>query len=223
MVTVESTPFRSTAVSPHQLEPGDLAACYGVDLTSRLISLGTASFFGPPELRWPPSHVALCCRHEDRTIWVESTSLCRHACLFRGGTVAGVQAHRPLDRIRDYVQAGGQVDLYRLTELNGLSASECRLLSRILIDHLIRRTIRYDFRGALLSGTRAFQLTRLFPGASLERLFCSELIAAVLMRLGRLNHANPTRFNPGRLLRELVRTGKYHRVITLKSGQLWSA
>ncbi len=112
----------------------------------------------------------------------------------------------------DYIRGGGWVDLYRLTEINRLSDAESRLLSRLLIEHLVRKHVRYDVSGALLSGTRAFQLSRLFPGADLERLFCSELIAAVLMRLGRMNHANPTRFNPGRLLRCLVRTGKYQRV-----------
>lgn len=198
-------------ITPHSLLPGDIAACYGVDWTSRLISAGTSSLVGPHELCWPPSHVAICCRNDDETIWVESTSLCHRACLFRRMPVSGVQAHRPYDRIADYVRSGGRVDLYRLTEINRFSKSESCLLSRLLIDHFIKKHIRYDMSGAVLSGTRAFQLTRLFPGADLQRLFCSELIAAVLMRLGRMNHANPTRFNPGRLLRHLVRTGKYHR------------
>ncbi|MGE4000933.1 MAG: hypothetical protein AB7I48_12010 [Planctomycetaceae bacterium] len=207
------------SVSPHALEPGDIAACYGVDWTGRLISCGTASLWGPPGLRWPPSHVAICCRHDDGILWVESTSLCRHACLIRGCSAAGVQAHRPLNRIGDYVRAGGRVDVYRLSDINGLSATESRLLSRILIDHCVRKHVQYDLSGAVLSGTRAFQLSHLFPGADLERLFCSELIAAVLMRLGRMNHANPTRFNPGRLLRELVRTGKYRPVATFQRSR----
>jgi hypothetical protein len=50
------------------------------------------------------------------------------------------------------------------------------------------------------------------PGADLQSLFCSELVAAILMRLNRLNHANPTGFSPARLLRTLVLLGKYHRV-----------
>jgi hypothetical protein len=123
-----------------------------------------------------------------------------------------VQVHRPHTRIADYVRGGGRVDIYRLADIQQLSSAESRLLSRILIDHFVRRGVCYDLGGALLSGTRAFQLTRCFPTANLDELFCSELVAAVLMRLGRMNHANPTRFSPGRLLRELVRQGTYRRL-----------
>ena len=51
------------------------------------------------------------------------------------------------------------------------------------------------------------------PQADLNELFCSELVAAVCMRLGRMNRSNPTKFNPACLLRELVRQGtfQFHR------------
>lgn len=109
---------------------------------------------------------------------------------------------------------GGFVDIYRLTPINRFSVEEQRLLTRILIDHFVRPGLNYDWRGAAYSGTRLLQASRLFPVADLEELFCSELVAAVLMRLNRLNHANPARYHPARLLRELVRTGKYQRVQT---------
>lgn len=198
-------------------QPGDIAACYGADLTSRVICLGTMSGVGPAGLRWPPSHVAMVCHHAGRPVWVESTTLCPQACLVNGRQTTGVQAHPPQDRVEDYLSAGGRVDQYRFTDINRLSEAEDRLLSRLLIDHFVRRRIAYDFGGAVLSGTRVFQLLRIFPGANLETLFCSELIAAVLMRLGRMNHANPTRFNPARLLRTLVRTGKYVHCQTFRS------
>ncbi|MBT6153663.1 MAG: hypothetical protein HOH82_03115, partial [Planctomycetaceae bacterium] len=57
--------------------------------------------------------------------------------------------------------------------------------------------------------TRLFKRTRLLPNADLNELFCSELVAAVLMRLSRLNRTNPTRYNPACLLRQLVREGSY--------------
>ncbi|MBX3438719.1 MAG: hypothetical protein KF861_14590 [Planctomycetaceae bacterium] len=207
-------------VASDSFQPGDIAACYGVDWTSCLIRCGTASVWGPRGLKWPPSHVAVCCRHEGRSLWIESTSLCRHPCLLQSRLIAGVQAQHPEDRIRDYVQSGGRVDLYRLTDVNQLTAGESRLLTDVLIDHFIRRRVRYDVSGALLSATRVLQLTRLFPGADLNRLFCSELVAAVMMRLGRMNHANPTRFHPGRLMRELVRTGKYERAMTFSRSRI---
>ncbi|QDT31011.1 hypothetical protein [Thalassoglobus polymorphus] len=197
-------------------QPGDIAACYGSDWTGRFISLGTASFFSPPKLLFGPSHVAILCEVQGDLVWVESTTLCRSPCLIRGEPVAGAQAHRPRDRINDYVLNAGKVDLYRLTPINKLSAAESQLLSAILINHFVRSGKQYDMAGALLSGTRAFQLSRLFPGANLDELFCSELVAAVAMRLNRMNHSNPTRFHPARLMRQLVRSGKYHFVETIQ-------
>lgn len=201
-----------------QLLPGDIAACFGTDLTGRVISWGTASLLAPRGLRIAPSHVAICCEHEEQVVWVESTTLCGHACLVRGRPVSGVQVHRPHTRIADYERSGGRVDIYRLADIQRLSSAESRLLTRILIDHFVRRAVSYDLGGAMLSGTRVFQLTRCFPSASLDELFCSELVAAVLMRMGRMNHANPTRFHPGRLLRELVRQGTYRRAGSMERG-----
>jgi hypothetical protein len=193
-------------------EPGDLAACHGADWTSRLIRWQTASLFPPAGLRLGPSHVALLCRWRDEMIWTESTTLCRSPCLIRQRQVSGAQAHRPQERIADYVNAGGRVDIYRLTHFHRLSIEESRLLTRLVLDEFIDPGIGYDLGGALLSGTRVLHRSRWFPGTDLEQLFCSELAAAVVMRLNRMNHANPTRYNPARLLRELVRTGKYVRV-----------
>lgn len=190
-------------------QPGDLAACYGRDWISRTISFGTASLLAPRRLKLGPSHVAMLCAHRDATIWVESTTLCPHPCLILGYPLSGVQAHLPDNRVRDYVDAGGRVDVYRLSGIDKLSQEESQLLARILIKHFIGRRVRYDTGGALLSGTRLFKRTRLFPKADLHELFCSELVAAVLMRLNRMNRANPTRYNPACLLRQLVREGTY--------------
>ncbi len=126
--------------------------------------------------------------------------------------MAGTQAHDPRQRLADYTRQRGRVDLYRLTAIHRLCRYESRLLNRLLLQHFVARGVGYDVGGALLSGTRVFQLLRLFPAADLDRLFCSELIAAVLMRVGRLNHSNPTRYNPARLLRQLVRCGTYRRI-----------
>jgi len=132
-----------------------------------------------------------------------------HECLIRGEHVAGVQVHEPDNRIRDYLAQGGKVIRYALTPINRLTGSESELLTKILLGKFVERGINYDLGGALISGTRVFQLLRSFPGADLNRLFCSELVSAVLQRLGRLNRTNPTRHNPARLLREAVRQGVY--------------
>lgn len=193
-------------------EPLDIAACYGTDPASRAIRWGTASLFAPPRLRLGPSHVAVLCQVRDSQLWVESTTLCRHPCTILGHHLNGCQAHLPEERIQDYVRAGGRVDVYRLSPIEKLSQSESELLTTILVRHFIGRQINYDIGGALLSGTRLFKRTRLLPAADLNDLFCSELVAAVCMRLGRMNRANPTQYNPACLLRELVRYGTFQLV-----------
>lgn len=190
-----------------EFQPLDIAACYGTNPTAWAISYGTASLFAPRGLRIGPSHVAVLCEYHGRMVWVESTTLCRHPCVILGRPVSGCQAHLPELRIHDYLADGGRIDLYRLTPIDRLSGVESELLTRILVHHFIGRLVTYDMGGALLSGTRLFKHTRLLPSADLNELFCSELAAKVLMRLGRLNRANPTRYNPACLLRELVRQG----------------
>lgn len=200
------------AVCDDEFQPGDIAACWGRDWPGMGVSFATASLLAPAGLRWGPSHVAVLTQHAGRSLWVESTTLAPRACLVRGRRTAGIQVHRPADRIRDYLTVGGRVSLYRLVPIESLSSAEAALLDRILLEHLVPGTAPYDLGGAILSGTRVFHWTRLFPGADLARLFCSELVAAVLMRLGRLQRGNPTRYHPARLLRTLVRNGTYRRL-----------
>lgn len=190
-------------------EPLDIAACYGTGFTAQAISYGTASLLAPPRLRIGPSHVAVLCEFHGRMVWIESTTLCEHPCVIMARPINGCQAHLPEMRIQDYLQTGGRVDLYRLSPIEKLSTEESHLLTRILVRHFIGQQVSYDLGGALLSGTRLFKRTRLLPSADLNELFCSELVAAVCMRLGRMNRSNPTRFNPACLLRELVRPGTF--------------
>ena len=190
-------------------QAGDIAACFGAQPVSRLIEYGTASLLAPARLRIGPSHVAMLCEHKEAMSWVESTSLCRRACLVQRRIVRGTQVHHPCERVRDYVANGGRVDVYRLSPIYRFSESESRLLAKILIEHFVRLGIGYDLGGALLAGTRVFKCLRLFPRADLDQLFCSELLAAVLMRLGQLNHGNPTKYTPAGLLRVLVNQGTY--------------
>lgn len=201
--------MRSKSVS---FLPGDLVACYGTDAVSRFIRAATWSPLAPAGLRCGPSHVAILSESDRGLLWVESTTLCPHPCLIREQRVSGCQAHAPETRIQDYIQAGGRVELYRLTDINQLNREEQLLLRGILFRHFLSDPVGYDVGGAILSGTRAIRWLGLLPGADLHSLFCSELVAAILMRLNRLNHANPTGFSPARLLRLLVMLGKYHRV-----------
>lgn len=192
--------------------PADIAACYGTDWTANAIRLGTASVFGPARLRIGPSHVAIMCQHDGRMLWTESTTLCKHPCVIRDEHRNGCQAHEPANRIKDYVDMGGHVDLYRLAPIWSLSADESDLLSRIIVRYFVLADVGYDMGGALISGTRRLKYLRFMPDADLNELFCSELIAAVLMRIGRMKQANPVIYNPASLLRELVKCGTYQYV-----------
>jgi len=192
-----------------EFQPLDIAACYGRGFTAKAISYLTASALAPQRLKVGPSHVAVLTRFQGNMVWVESTTLCKHPCAILGYHVDGCQSHLPEDRVRDYVETGGHVDVYRLSPIEGLSTLESELLTKILVLHFIGQRVTYDLGGALLSGTRILKWTRFLPQADLNELFCSELVAAVLMRLGRMNRNNPTRFNPASLLRLLVRQGTF--------------
>jgi hypothetical protein len=194
-------------------EPGDILACYGSEPVSRAISWGTFCPTAPRGLRVAPSHVSIVAVDRGETVVFESTTLANRPCLIRGESVGGVQCHEPELRVWDYTHRGGRVDVYRLTQWNRLETREVFELSKQLREMTLAG-LTYDTGGALLSGTRVFQMTRLFPAADLESFFCSELVAFSLMRLHRLCRTNPTRFNPGRLCRRLVHEGTYRKVAT---------
>jgi len=189
------------------LQDGDLLACYGGDRAARAISVVTASVFAPRGLRLGPSHVGIVLG----SYLYESTTLCDEPCVVAGRRVSGVQAHYPKSRIDSYVNGGGRVQTYRLTDPWRLSPASLRHLWAI-VDVMIAQGTPYDTPGAALSGARLYQRSRKFPAADFRRFFCSELVALLLQVSGRLDVENPTRFNPGKLLRRLVSTGVYQLV-----------
>lgn len=176
--------------------PGDLITFHGCDPVSRVIEVATLG----------PSHVGIICLHNNEPLLVESTTLCPWPCVIRGIHWNGVQAHRPEDRIETYP---GSVERLRLAPIWSLSNDESELLSRILIRHCVGQP--YDLAGALVSGTRLLKWSRLLPYADLGSQFCSEMVAAVLMRLARMPIRNPALYNPASLVRALRRSGVYSR------------
>lgn len=195
----------------YQLQPGDILACYGSDWASWWISFFTASLRRPSSLRLGPSHVGIVVDHPGRgLILVESTTMCDHPCLFRGRPVSGVQAHYPEERIGDYLAGGGHVEVWRM---NPYWAVEPPAYWRIVKGYFDNpNETLYDLRGALTSGTRILCKILSYLETDLERLFCSELVAATLMHLCRLPLANATMYNPARLLRQLHRINVYQHV-----------
>lgn len=174
---------------------GDVIAFYGRDLTSRIIELATLG----------PSHVGIVADMQGRKMLVEATTMCPWPCAVMGERIDGVQAHILEERIDTYP---GSVWCHRLDPHWSLSTDESDLLTRILT-HWIGT--RYDLRGAVWSGTRILKWSRILPYSDLGSLFCSELLAAVLMRLGRLPVGNPGRYNPAGLIRTLQRACVYQR------------
>jgi hypothetical protein len=208
-------------ISPNNYQPmtGDIFACWGRDWISLGISAEgslTSWLTGPNNLRWSPSHVAIaCCRdvpNNRQEFWFESTQLTDRHCLQAERPVAGVQCHQIRDRLRDYVAAGGRVDVYRMPQFWRFDALEMTQLRATLLAMCGRPdgspAVSYDMGGAAFSGTRILKYLP-FGQANLDSLFCSELIASCLQRFCRLNLANPARYNPGLLLRQLVRQGTY--------------
>jgi hypothetical protein len=175
-------------------EAGDILIFFGTDWSSRIIELATRG----------PSHVGIVSREDDRGLLLyESTTLCDLPDRLTGRTCAGVQAHEPEERVRNYC---GRVSRLRLAPAWRLNRYEAQLLGQML-RHV--HGAEYDLCGALLSGTRLFKWTSLMPYPDLGSLFCSELCAAVLMRLGRLPLSNPSAYHPAALVRKLRRCGVY--------------
>jgi hypothetical protein len=212
---------RLTHETESRFEAGDIFACWGVDFVSRLISVQTSSVVGP--VRFGPSHVAIACQSTaalspDPFVWFESTTMTSRLCLAANRAVSGVQVHPIEDRIRDYTERGGTVWQYRLMPIDLLTTNEAFHLWQMLSEMLggdEQQAIGYDTRGAILSGTRVLKRF-LFSEQQLESVFCSELIAAVLMRLNRMNRRDPGWYNPARLIRTLVRSGTYERIATFE-------
>lgn len=174
-------------------QPGDVLAFYGTDLVSRVIEYAT---FGP-------SHVGIIAYHNGSPTLFESTTLCPIPCLVTGKQTDGVQAHYPADRIANYP---GRVERLELTPVWRMSSQQADELHQILM-HLIGTP--YSMNLAILSGTRLLKWSRFLPYADDASVFCSEMVAAVLMRLGRLCVSNPEKFNPANLVRSLRWSGVY--------------
>lgn len=200
-------------------QAGDIFACYGADWLSRFISLQTVNPLSPRGLRLGPSHVAIAAQvtGEVDCHWVESTSLARRACFVRNEVVRGCQVHPIGERVSDYVDAGGSVEVYRLHPINELVPGSAIELARDL-RWFVRQGVGYDFASAIFSGTHILRVTDAllsFWRPAADSVFCSQLLAAELQSLGLMNRQQPQRYTPGRLVRELVAQGVYFRAGSL--------
>lgn len=187
-------PPQAPAPAAQDWQAGDLLFFFGRGWASRVIEIATRG----------PSHVGIVCPFEGHgTLLAESTTLCDLPCELTGLKRRGVQFHDPLDRIAAY---DGRVARLRLTDGWFLTGQEIDRLVKLLFHYKGRP---YDLFGAPLSGTRLFKWTSLMPYPDLGSLFCSELCAAALMRVGRLPLSNASAYSPASLLRSLRRCGTY--------------
>lgn len=218
----------SETLKPLTIEPGDIFACFGSEAMSRFISIETSLLtwpFAPRGLKLSPSHVAIACPqfhpNHTRCYWFESTTMTHRKCVVAGRPVSGVQCHAVGDRLHDYL-INGAVELYRLTPINALSP-EAIMDMRSDLSWFIDREVGYEMAGAIFSGARIIRGIDKLTGwmqPRMESVFCSQLIAAELMSICRMNRDNPQRYNPGRLLRVLVGQGTYTRIRALTVADL---
>lgn len=201
--------------------PGDILAFHGTDLASQAVKFGTAWPIDLWGMHSPPTHVGIMAegvvsksQFAGNCFLVESTTLSQRKCLYADQPIQGVQVHFPMSRVADYVKAGGRVDVYRLTRFNQLLRGESAMLTA-MVHIALNQRLRYDMRGAIFSATRASALLRPWLYTDVESVFCSELIACILQRLGLMSRWRiPSFYNPARLIRELLRTGVYERCKT---------
>lgn len=181
------------------LNSGDLLIFFGRDLLSRVIEFATGGFRGRG-----PSHVGIVARRYGREFVFESTTLCDLPCALTGHKKSGVQAHLAADRVASYP---GRVLRVPLRGFWRLDRHEENQLWEWAVEHFLADS--YDLRDALISGTRLLKWSALLPYPDLGSVFCSELCAALLMRLHRMRLDDPARFNPASLIAELRRCGVY--------------
>jgi len=201
------------------LHTSDLLAFYGEDWLSRLIRWRTMSWTQRPHLG--PSHVGTIGFVEDESrkngsrrfapALFESTSRNDSPCLLRKVRFAGLQVQPVNARIRQYIEAGGTVELYRLKK--DLDWNEVLTLN-VHMQEWIGKELPYDFAGALGS-SRWFDILGRFFKPNLDELFCSESCAAFDQFICRLpQKADPADYSPARLIRAHLSQGSRYLAAT---------
>lgn len=202
--------IKTSPAVTYKPQPLDIVACWGRDYMSRLITAGTYWPRRPRELRWGPSHVALVVPYRDRNrgldglYWLESTTKCPHPCIVSNRCISGIQLHRIEDRINDYTEHGGTVRTYSLQKDFRPSLVSLDYLENEIVKRDIGSKIPYDLLGAGMSRTIVLRNLLRMLGARRDHLFCSDLIALYLMRLGLFPADDPDAYYPGKLLNWLI-------------------
>lgn len=187
-----------------EMYDGDLIGFSGKGLVADVINLGT---YAVP--RWGLSHIGVVCSYQGEQYIFESTTLNGDKpCAITGEPIAGVQAHP----IEDILARPGKVWHYPLR--SKLYFDQSQRLREDLISLLGRE---YDMKGALRSGGCFLRiLETIFRKENLSTLFCSELVAHVLTKVGIIHVSNVSGQSPNSLVRRLKRNGITRDPIRLK-------
>lgn len=204
LVSCDATPWilsmsRILSALEFSPKPGDVIGTSGFKRLDWEINVFTgATPFGGL------SHVGIVAdyitSHPTRKLF-ESTSRGDEPCEITGDRTDGVQAHGLRQRIEDF---NGRV--WHLPLTKPLCDSESRRLTAFLAGSLKKR---YDFFGAAHARHTliAWLYRRYFQEEDLDKLFCSELVAAALRDVGRIDAKleNVSGFSPNGLRRYLRR------------------
>lgn len=153
--------------------------------------------FGVPF--WGIGHVGTIARHVDELLLYHSTAAQSLPCAITGKFVDGVQAQRPDEFIAQYP---GRIWRYPSKRVPPSEA-----LTWWLEDKL---GTAYDYVGAMEARkTPLAWLHRKLTPESLNRIFCSEYLAAMLRYLGWMDFKDASEVTPNALCRSVVRAGVY--------------
>ena len=184
-------------VIPNSIKDGDIVGFSGNHWKSTVINLCTG---GLP--LWGLSHVGIMATPQGRCapLLFESCESSTLPCEITGELVSGVQAHALCDVLDVYNGKAWLYPAYRPLYMHE------RFRLEAYLESLVGKP--YDLEGAARSaGWIIASLEAIFRGQDLTALFCSELNAACLSRIGFYPDANASRWNPNRFTRKLKREG----------------
>lgn len=185
------------------VKSGDIIGFSGRSLRSGLINLATG---GIP--LWGISHVGIIATLDKRILLFDSTEA-PGVCSVTGNFHRGVQAHHLSDVLADYKGRVWHYPLYR--RLYQHENDRLGVYLGGVLGH------GYDKAGAVRAGGLLFaKLNALIYGQDLAELFCSELLAAALSRIGIFPTVNASRWNPNKLIRAMRRARILHKGERLK-------
>jgi hypothetical protein len=180
------------------MRSGGIVGFSTFDLPASIINIGT---FGVPGIGI--HHVGILSRDCGKMMLFESTTTERPPCFYTGECIKGVGARSVSDTTEFFKGRNTKLWYYGLR--SPLYCDE-----EIRLQMWLRQMIGtpYDMDGAVHAAGFLFNaLSSVLRGEDLSSLFCSEMSAAALSYIDRLQIPDASRWNPNKLVRHLVRHG----------------